>query len=176
LGITRIRTTKDGYGNVTTYVATASGAVPGDVTDPATDLGIANEAIQRAAAPLGVTAYTESAVTVAIPVTYELWIYNTSGRSDAEIQTMIADRLTAFMSGQPIGGNKVDETAPGYVYHDAIQTTIGSTLHEIFRVVVTAPVGDVSVAYNAVPILSGTPVATIHQVPPPEGYGGSGVV
>jgi len=174
LGINRFRMVKDGYGNVVTYVATPSGEVPGDVDDPATDLGIANEAIQRYAAPLAVTAWLESADALPVPITYEVWIYNTIGRTEAEIIAAINARLTPFMSSQPIAGNKTDPEAPsgGKVYLETIRSTIVSAFPaHIFRVTVSAPPGDVDVGPTQVPTLSGAPLAiAIHQVPPPEGF------
>jgi len=165
LGVTRIRTTKDGYGNVTTYVATASGEVPGDDDDPATDLGIANEAIQKWAAPFAVTAHTMTATPLPIPIVYELWMYNTSGRTDDEIRTTIASRLTAFMSSQPIGGN-VSNTPPGKVYHDAIRATIAAAYSQIFHVDVLEPGGDLTVGDTQVAVMDGEPSGTRHQVSP----------
>ena len=171
LGITRIRTTKDGFGNVTTYVATASGEVTGDDDDPMTDLGIANEAIQHWAAPLGVTAHTRSATPLPIAVDYELWMYNTSGRAEVEIKEAIAARLTEFMANQPIAGHTID-VPPGKVYHDAIRATIAGTYPQIFHVNVLEPPGDVTVGDTEVPIMTSTPTGVLHQVPPPEGHAG----
>lgn len=171
LGVTRIRTTKDGYGHVTTYIATASGAVPGDAEDPATDLGIANEAIQRKAAPLAVTAFTRTADPLPIAVDYELWMYNTSGRSEDEIRSTIATRLATFMSNQPIAGNVIDDP-PGYVYHDAIRAVIAGSYPQIFHVDVLNPPDDVEVGDTEVPVLSGAVTGVLNQVPPPEGHAG----
>ena len=171
LGITRFRNVKDGSGNVYTYLATASGGVTGTVGNLATDLGIADEAIQQLAAPLSVTAHTLSATPVTITPTYEVWMYNTSGRSPSEVQALIATRLGEFMAGQPIGGNVISPAA-GKVYVDAIRAVIASTLPQIFHVVLPAPAADVTLAITAVPVL-GTPVCiAIHQSAPPEGFGG----
>lgn len=169
LGITRIRPVKDGYGNVITYVATATGAVLGDVDDPATDLGIAFEAIQQWAAPLAVTATVVSASALTIAVTYELWMYNTSGRTDAQVVAEVQTRLTPFMAAQPIAGNKIDSN-PGKVYQDAIRSTIAATFPGIiFHVVVTAPAGDVELDPNDVPILGVVTPTAIHQIAPGDG-------
>ncbi len=171
LGITRIRTVKDGYGNVTTYVATASGGVPGDAEDPDTDLGIANEAIQRTAAPLAVTADAASAEALPIVVAYELWMYNNSGRTQAEIEAAISARVVAFMASQPIAGNKTNGGL-GKVFVNAIRATIMAAFpSHIFQCVVSSPASDVEVEAIEVPTLSAPPTATaIHQVPPPEGF------
>jgi hypothetical protein len=165
LGVTRFRITKDGYGNVTTYLATASGEVPGaDVVD-------ADEAIQQWAAPLAVTAHTESALGHAVPVTYEVWLYNTSGLSPSAVQDAIALRLQSFFSTQPIGGNVIGSD-PGKVFHDAIRRTIGASVAEIFHVVVTAPAADVTLAVDEVPTLGVVTCTAVNQEPPPEGYEG----
>jgi hypothetical protein len=171
LGITRFRNVKDGSGNVYTYLATASGGVTGTVGDLETDLGIADEAIQQLAAPLSVTAHTLSATPVTITPTYEVWMYNTSGQSPSEVQTLIATRLGEFMAGQPIGGNVI-APAGGKVFVDAIRAVIAGTFPQIFHVALTVPAADVTLAITGVPVL-GTPVCVaIHQSAPPEGLGG----
>ena len=171
LGITRFRNTKDGSGNVYTYLAGDSGAVPGTVGDLETDLGIADEAIQQLAAPLAVTAHTLSAAPVTIAPTYEVWMYNTSGQSPSQVQALIGSALGAFMSGQPIGGNVISPDA-GKVFADAIRAVIAGTLPQIFHVALTVPASDVTLAITEVPVL-GTPVCLgIHQSAPPEGFGG----
>jgi phage-related baseplate assembly protein len=164
LGITRMRITKDGYGNVTVHVAGASGAV----SDP-DDIDVALEAIEQNAVPLCVTPHVESATAKPVPVTYEVWMYNTSGRSEAQITDTIASRITALINGQPIGGNTAGALA-SRLFVDSLRTTIGSALPEIFHVAVTSPADDVILQPYEVPVLSGAPVVTaIHQVAPPEG-------
>jgi phage-related baseplate assembly protein len=168
VGVTRVRNVKDGFGNLTTYVATSSGTVTGTADNLATDLGIVNEAIQRLAAPLAVTAHTASATAFTLAVTYKVWMYNTSGLSPAQIEDAIEARLVLFMSGQPIGGNVIGAD-PGKVFVDAIRTTIGATLPQIFHVEVTAPAADVVLSVAQVPVLGAVTATTITQVPPSEG-------
>lgn len=168
-GITRTRTLKDGFGNVTLVVASASGAVGGTIGDLTTDLGAVDEAIQQLAAPLAVTAHTETATAVNQPITYELWAYNTSGQSNTQIAALVSSALQAFTTNQPIGGNTLLPTdTTGYVWADAIKAAISSVLPQIFHVVVTVPAGDVALTNTQVMTL-GTPTPNIHQVPPPEG-------
>lgn len=160
LGVTRIRPSNDGYGNVTVYVATASGGIqPGDVD-------VANAAVRARAEPLSVNAEVVSATAVLTPITYELWIYNTTGRTDDEIKAVIAARLSAFVQRQPIGGNKIDSTSR--VYKTAIAAEIGSVFPQVIRVDVTAPSGDVALTPSQVMTL-GEVTGTIHQVPAGEG-------
>jgi Baseplate J-like protein len=168
-GVTRTRTLKDGFGNVTLIVASASGPVTGTIGDQTTDLGAVDEAVQQLAAPLAVTAHTESATIVTTGVTYELWAYNTSGQSNAQIDDSVEAKLIAFTAMQPVGGNTLLPDDPtGYIWGDAIKSAIASVLPQIFHVVVTVPGGDVALTNRQVMVL-GTVTGTIHQVASPEG-------
>lgn len=169
IGVTRARTVKDGYGNVTVYVATASGAVTGVSSNIATDLGALDDAVQRRAAPLAVTADTVSASNLTVPVTYEVWAYNTAGLTPAQWESAIATALANFMSAQPIGGNVIDPD-PGKIFVDGLRRAIGGVRSEIFRVVVTAPAADVVLGANEVAVLGTVTPTAIHEVAPPEGF------
>lgn len=176
IGVTRVRTKKDGFGNVTIYVATATGAVSGTVGDTSTDLGAVDDAIQRNAAPLAVTANTVSATAKTIAVTYQVWIYNTAGLTDQQVKDAVAASLTAFMSNEPIGGDVLG-VDPGKVFQSAIAAAIAAarqpadslTALPIFRVSVTTPAGDTTLGEGEVPAL-GAVTATVTQVTPPEGF------
>lgn len=175
VGVTRVRSKPDGFGNVTTYVATATGAVTGDVDDPDTDLGAVNEAIQRAAAPLAVTANVESATPVTVAVTYQLWIYNSAGLTAAQVAAAVQTSLATFFASEPIGGDVLG-VDPGKVFQSAIAAAIAATRQPasaaaplpIFRVAVSTPAGDTTLAESEVPVL-GTVTATVNLVTPPEG-------
>jgi hypothetical protein len=168
-GVTRTRTLKDGYGNLTLVIASASGTVTGTIGDLTTDLGAVDDAIQKLAAPLCVTAHTETASAVSQAITYELWAYNTSGLNDVQIKSLISTALTTFTRAQPIGGNTLLTTdVTGYVWADAIKAAISAVLPQIFHVVVTVPAGDVALTNTQVMTL-GVLTGTIHQVPSPEG-------
>jgi phage-related baseplate assembly protein len=168
-GVNRTRLTKDGFGNVTIYLATASGVITGTIGDRTSALGAADDAIQRNAAPLAVTAHTLSATAVVIPVTYEVWLYNTAGLTDAQVQSAISAVLVAFFAAQPIGGNVV--SGVGSVYVDAIRAAIESAVPQIFHTLVTAPGADVVLTAGQVPVLGTITVTAVHQLPPPEGFG-----
>lgn len=163
LGITRTRITKDGYGHVTVYVATPSGGLTPE------DLAIANTAIQNNAEPLCVDATAQSASPVTIAVTYELWMYNTSGQTTEQIKAVIGTRLTEWFPLQPIGGNVIAGD-PGKIFVDKIRAVIGDAFPEIFHVLVTVPAADVVMAVSDV-ATAGIIAGTIHQEPPPEGFG-----
>lgn len=166
-GVTRTRTLKDGFGSVTLVVASATGPITGTLGDLTTDLGAIDEAIQQNAAPLAVTAHTESAVAVLTPVTYELWAYNTSGMSNSQVAALVQARLLEFTPQQPIGGNRLlPEDVTGYVWNDALRAAIASVLPQIFHVVVATP----DVALTATQVMTlGVITATINQVAPAEG-------
>jgi len=165
VGVTRVRVSRDGYGNVTIYVATATGAVSGTASDLATDLGAVDDAIQKRAAPLAVTARAASATPVPVAISYRVWLYNTSGLSEAQIKAAIAARLVPFMSSQPIGGNVIG--LAGKVFADAIRTVIGAALPQIFHVEITG--GDVMLTTGQVPVLGAVTAESVTQVPPSEG-------
>jgi len=173
LGITRTRINKDGTGHVDVYCATAGGAVPGTVGDLTSDLGIADEAVQQYASPLCITPVTHSATAVPVDVTYEVWMYNTSGRTPTEVQGLISDQLQlapdGFFPKQPLGGNIIGGGS-GKVFVDAIRSRIASTLPQIFHVVVTAPAADVTLAISEVPTAGTITATAIHQSAPPEGF------
>jgi phage-related baseplate assembly protein len=175
IGVTRVRTSRDGYGNVWTYVATATGAVTGIVTDPDTDLGAVDTAIQHNAAPLAVTAHTVSATALPVPVTYSIWVYAT-GATLQQVRDAVAANLTQFMANEPIGGNVIGAD-PGKIFRSALEAAIGATAYPptsleplpIFRTVISEPAADVIVGVNEVPVLS-TVTGTVVIVTPPEGF------
>lgn len=165
LGITRVHITKDGFGNVTVYVATATGAVE------APDVEVAQLAVDKFAEPLAVTATVVSAVAVAVNVVHETWCYNTSSQTPTQIEAAIFSALRAYVRTQPISGNKLDPgDATGKVYRDALRAVIGGSLPSlIVHTDLTTPASDLDFAVNEVPVL-GTVSTTLHQIPTPEGH------
>lgn len=162
IGVTRVQTVKDGFGNVTVYVATPSGGVTGTPTSG--DLGVVNAAIQTRAAPLAVTASVVSAAPNVVDITYELWMYGTAGLTLADLEAKIAGALAAFFSVSPIGGDVAD-TLPGKVWRSGLETVIGNAAGSAFRVIVSLPVADVPIVAGEVPTLGLVNVTAIHQTP-----------
>jgi phage-related baseplate assembly protein len=157
--VTRVRTTKDGYGNVAVFLATDSGEVSGTADDPTTDLGAISLAIQTSAVPLAVTANVYSAEKRLIDVTYQVWLYSNTGRTTAQVTSAIYAALLDFMKTRPIGGDVISGT--GAVYVSAIEGVIKSAFpNDIFRVVVSLPAGDVPMEFFQVPVL-GTVTPTV---------------
>ncbi len=157
LGITRIRLIADGFGRVFVYCATAGGEVP-----PA-DLPYADEAVQQWAAPQAITAIVLSATGVDLDVSAEVFMYNTSGLSPAEIEAKLDAAVIAYANTQPVGGNL------GVVYADAVRAAVFDAMREIYHVAMTVPAADISLAVSEV-LTAGATTWTITQVPPPQGY------
>lgn len=149
---------------VTVTVANPSGLVPGDVNDPATDLGIINSEIQEKAAPHGVIAVVQSATPLPIAISYELWIYDTAGLDEAAVMSLVASKLDTFIASVPIGGFSLSlPPAQGYVFADAIVAAIGQVNPAIFHVSLSSPAADVAVSETQAPV-AGAITATVHIV------------
>lgn len=169
IGITRTAISRDGYGNLDLYVATATGALSGSVVDPESALGAVSLAVQRSAVPLAVTANVLSASEESVDITYQVWLYNTSGRNEEEVIEAIGLSLVAFLAVEPIGGRVI--SGAGEIYISSIQNAISSTFDSgiVIKVAVTLPVTDHVMPAYAVPVL-GTVTPTVTFVSAPEGY------
>lgn len=154
IGVTRVLSIADGYGAVATYVATASGAVS------APDVAIVDDAIQRNAAPLAVTATVLSAVAVPINVTYRLYMYSDSGLTETALRDAIEAALATYFSAVPIGGDIID-AGPGKVYLDSIVTTIRNAVSAIYHVTLDLPVADVTLTGVDVPVAGAIIAASV---------------
>lgn len=166
-GVTRCKVVPDGYGNVTVYVATASGEVTGDPDDPDTALGAVNDAIQDSVVPDGVTAIIESATALAVPVTYELWLRDTTGLTEAQVTALVSAALTSTLSEAPIGGERIDlEDSAGYVFVDTLEAAIDDALPvgSILKRTLTLPAADVVVPASKAPVAGTITPTAVHFV------------
>lgn len=161
IGVTRVSTQAVGDGSVNVWVASATGGITGTAGNPATDLGAIAEEIYEQAEPLGIEAVVASASTVNVPVTYAVWIYTSVGLTSSEIEDLIETALEELMSNTPIGGHLIGSDRK--LYTEDIITAIGSVKDEIFRIDLTLPAADVTLAINEIPVL-GTVTATINLV------------
>ncbi len=159
VGINRVNPMPDLMGGVLVYIASSSGAVPD------ADVEIVDEAIQRYATPLAVTSIVESATPLLVPITYEVWLRNTGGLTEANVQFAIETSLRKFFATEPIGGHRIGVASN--LYRSAIIAAIGAAEDEggtpipIFRVEVTNPGSDVPVMAHEVTTL-GTLVGAVH--------------
>lgn len=175
IGVTRVRLKKDGKGNVSIYCASDSGPTPGLMSDPTSDIGYVHEAIQRLATPQCITPSTFGAEILLVSPNYEIWLYNTSGLTDAQIRHLIENADTGamfrFLSSQPIGGHVIG-TDQGKIFLDAMKLAIGTVRAPgatvplpIFRIQILNYFSDIVVTYSQVPTMGGI-IGIIHQVPP----------
>lgn len=158
--VTRVRVVSESTtGDVTVYVAGPSGTVA------APDLALVEAAIATWATPLCITPTVLSATPVTVPVTYTLWIYKSVNKTSAEVQADVTAALEAMFAARPIGGDIVPP-ASGALFKSLVESTIRGTFSQAFRVSVSAPAADVTLAANEVPEL-GTVTATINFVVDP---------
>lgn len=164
IGVTRVKATPDGTGNVAVVVANASGPVSGTQGNPATDLGAVHLAMEENAVPLGITLSTASATALTVNVVGTLWAKETLSLTDAEIAAAVTPRLSALMAGMPIGG-VVIAPADGKVYVQAIEAEITDAVRGYFvDLDITTPAADVAVTGSQAPV-SGTLTLTVVRVP-----------
>lgn len=160
--ITKSRTIADSTtGNVTVYVAGASGAVAG------ASVTAAQAAVEEWAAPLCITPTVTNVSNVTVPVTYQVWIYTSVGETTATIEAAIATKLTALFAARPIGGDIISPATTGKLYQSLISAAIRSAYPDhTFRVSVSAPAGDTSLAINQCAVLGTvTPTVTLEVDP-----------
>lgn len=161
--ITRVRVLSDSTnGDVTIYIAGASGAVAGGVV---TDV---QDGIDTWANPHNNEPTVSSAVNETIAITYALWVYESISESAESLEERIELALAAAMKERPIGGDVLDGDPTGNIYVGWIESVILGEVgrEKAFRVSVTTPATDVALAINDVPIL-GTVTPTINFVADP---------
>lgn len=153
--ITRARTVTDAA-TVIVYVAGASGAVAG------ASVTAAQAAIDEWATPNCITATVTNVSNVTVAVTYTVWIYESVGADSADIEEAIEDALGDMFAARPIGGDIISPATTGKLYQSLIVSTIKEVFPDhIFRVTVSDPTGDTSLAINQVAVL-GAVTATIN--------------
>jgi hypothetical protein len=172
IGVTRVRLIPDGIFGIDAYFATAAGTLPGVVGVVTTDLGRVDDLLQTQTVPEGITLRSHSATKLVIPITWTLWIRNTSGLTNPQIKTIVDNALTNYLANVPIAGETLGGPAPGKVYVSALEGVIaravdlaigntGPTL--TIRVSITAPGADVVVTATQAPVL-GVSAGTINQI------------
>lgn len=154
--ITRSRSTHDSdYGQVTLYVADADGAVSGG------DLTAVQDAIVEWGAPLCITPTAVSASALAVPITYELWLYESVNQTEAEVEEAVNDALTALFAARPIGGDIKAPAVTGSINVALIRGTIRNVYpNHTIDVVVTVPAADTALTIGQVATFSGTATVT----------------
>lgn len=160
IGVTRLRTIADGMGGIRVIVADAGG----ELSPP--NVAIVQAAIDALATPEGITAIAESAAQKVVDVEYELWVRDSIGLTNDEIEAAVRDALEALVSSVPIGGDKVPGDSSGRLYKEAIEAAISSAVGPLYLVdlAVTAPGGDMALDIDEAPGLGTVTPPTIHRV------------
>lgn len=157
--VTRSRT----FGNKSTgvvrqYLANAAGGVSGG------DVALVADAIERLANPLCFNYIAASAVNVVVPVTYELWVYSTISQPSSDVAELVEDALLTEITRVDIGGDIIPPALTGTLYQGRLEAAIlAAVAPHGFRVIVTAPAGDVPLDNDEVATL-GVVTATIHLI------------
>ena len=162
IGVTRTNVVQ-ANGSIIVYVASASGAITGTITDPNSDLGAVHANIQDNCVPTGIGETTVSATNLSINVTGTVWRSRGSTTSDAGIQNAVGAQLTTYLAASPIGGYNIG--SGGQIFLDALIGQIFQALPgQIVQAVLTVPAADITVAANEVPVL-GTVSIVVMQAP-----------
>lgn len=159
IGVTRVETIPDGYGNLDVLVATASGPLG------PSDLDIVTDRIKRLVEPIGVNATVKNADPLTIDITYELWLRRSS-MDNVQVASRVEEFLRSWLAGIRIGGQKIPPSTQGYVYASAIEAAIAQALEgeQIVRIDVTTPAADVLVDADEAPQLGVVTATAIHQI------------
>lgn len=173
INVNRVRTVPRPNCRIDVYVAGPNGAIPGTADDINTDLGAVEDAIQRQAVPQCVTANTHSATNRVLNVSAEVWVYNTTGTTTAQVDAAIRKALADYFASPetaPIGGH--NEGSHGYIWAEDLRAVIMRATYNgapirAFKCNLLSP-GDTSIGQGEVPTL-GTVTLTITRRAPPAG-------
>lgn len=160
--ITDARTYGDSTtGDVTVYVRSASGGVSGG------DVTAVQNAIAQWATPVCITPTVLSASAVTVNVTYTLWVYQSAGATQSQIEAAVLTALGNFFAARPIGGDVIPPATTGSLYVSMLAAEIGAVYpKDTFRVTVSAPGGDTALTNGQVAVL-GTVTPTVNLIPVP---------
>lgn len=163
ISVTRVRIEPNGSGGAEVIVADADGPI----TSP--DLALVDAAIKVWAMPLGITtsaAANSSAQNIAIE--YEAFVPADSPATDNDIESAAEVAVIAYFSKCRIGGYELSPGSPIFPI-DRIRRVIGNAIGSLAGQAVTitmiTPSADVAASsIYKVPVLSGTPTATITRI------------
>lgn len=141
--VTRVLAVEESdYGDALIFIAGAAGALSG------ADVTRAQDTIEKWANPLVVNGEVLNTTNVTIPVTYELWLYDSINLTNTQIQALIATALQTGFEARPIAGDKLTPGTSGFIYADWVKETIVQAVApHAFKCVVTLPAGDVPLVF-----------------------------
>lgn len=145
--VTRVRVYGDSdTGDVSVYLASGSGGV----TEPVRAL--VEAAILKWATPICITPTVLAAVNVTVPIAYTLWLYKSVNKTVAQVAAEVQLALSNMFANRPIGGDIIPP-ASGKLYKTMIESTIRGLYPQAFRVEVTSPTLDTTIASGQVAAL-----------------------
>ncbi len=160
--ITSVQTYRTSLSNaITVVVAGPSGAVSGNIQNPATDLGSVHRGIQLWAVPQGITETTISSTPMPISLMYSLVVWSTSSQTDEGFRKNAEAGLLTFFSVQPVGGWNDGTTGTGKIFLDGIRRAIGNSDPHILSVTMEGPGADVDVPLGYKPTLGSVTQSTV---------------
>lgn len=171
INVNRVRAVPRPNCRIDVYVAGPNGAIPGTADDIETDLGAVEDAIQRQAVPLTVTATTHAATNRVLDINAEVWVYNTTGTTEAQIDAAIRKALADYFASPetaPIGGH--NEGSHGYIWAADLRAvimraTVNDAPIRAFKCNLLAP-GDTSIGTGEVPKLGAVTLKITRRAPP----------
>jgi hypothetical protein len=146
IGVTRTQVVPEGNGEITVYVATASGDVDGDVDTPGDDLYIVDQNIKLCATPWGITETTLNATSVNITVQYVVYADTAYGATAVEVKTAVDSALTSFFAAFPLGGATINGGFTYWCFLSAIRGLIQRAHPAIVTVSLASPLADTAMS------------------------------
>lgn len=161
--ITRTRVwAESDTGELTLFVAGASGAVDSDQIDAA------QLVVEDQAEPHCIAATVVTATNVTQAITYTLWVYDTISLTSAEIQDKVETALLDALKVLRIGGDVIPPATSGFLYAKWIEAIILQAVAPFgFKLTLTTPAADVALTFTADDadvVVAGVITGTINQV------------
>jgi hypothetical protein len=147
--VTRTRVLDDSTtGDVTVYCASSTGAAS------VADVALAEDAIYASATPLCITPNVLAATNKTQAVTYTIWLYDSVGKTGAEVEAAIELALADLFAARPIGGDIIAPATTGKLRRSLIIAAIRAVYPDhVIDVQVATPAADVSLTIAEVPVL-----------------------
>lgn len=159
VGVTRTRIYQpfSNRGNVSVYLASATGPVPGYNSDFTTDVGRVQLNLLENCVPTGIIVSAVSAQAFGILINANIYLKANSVAQPTLVKAAVLSQLSSYFASLPIGGVELVSGSGGFVFLDAIIDQIYNAYpQDIVHVVITNTSTDFILAINQVPVLAST--------------------
>ncbi len=159
VGVTRSRNYKpfSNRGNISVYIASATGAIPGANDDFTTDVGRVQLNLLENVVPTGLIVSTVSAEPVGILIQAIIYLKAGSTADPVQIRSGVLEQLAAYFATVQIGGIELVSGAGGYVFLSAIiDQFYNSAPDDIANVQILNTSTDFTLQLHQVPVLAST--------------------